>query len=101
MTKFTSQGVVERHKSCLIAKGFYQQECIDYTETFSPIANMNSIRLIISFIARFEWKIHQMDVKSSFSHGDLSEEICMEQPPGFLTDSNLEYQLKKSNYGLK
>jgi hypothetical protein len=48
-------------------KGFSQQEGIDYTETFSPVAKMNSVRLILSLAARFGWKIHQMDVKSAFS----------------------------------
>jgi hypothetical protein len=82
-------------------KGFSQQEGIDYTETFSPVAKMNSVRLILSLAAHFGWKIHQMDVKSDFLHGDLSEEIFMEQPPGFVTDSNLVCRLKKSLYGLK
>jgi hypothetical protein len=50
---------------------------------------MNYVRLILSLAARFGWKIHQMDVKSAFLHGDLSEEIFMEQPPGFVIDSNL------------
>jgi hypothetical protein len=82
-TKFSSEGVVERHKAHLVVKGFSQQESIDYTETFAPVAKMNSVRLIISLVARFGWKIHQMDVKSAFLHGDLFEEILMEQPPGF------------------
>jgi hypothetical protein len=62
---------------------------------------MNSVRMILSLATHFGWKIHQMDVKSDFLHGDLSEEIFMEQPPGFVTDSNLVFQLKKSLYGLK
>jgi hypothetical protein len=85
----------------LVTKGFSQQEYIDYTETFSPIAKMNSVRLIISLVACFGWKIHEMGVKSVFLHGDISEEIFMEQPPGFATDSNLVCRLKKSLYGLK
>jgi hypothetical protein len=93
-TKFTFEGVVEHHKACLVAKGFSQQEGIDYTETFSLVAKMNYVRLILSLVARFGWKIHQMDVKSSFLHGDLSEEIFMEQPPSFVTDSNLVFDYK-------
>jgi hypothetical protein len=76
-----------KHASSL--KGFSQQEGINYTETFSPIAKMNSVQLILSLVAHFGWKIHQMDVKSVFLHGDLSEEIFMEQPPSFVIDSNL------------
>jgi hypothetical protein len=62
---------------------------------------MNSIRLIISFVARFGWKIHQMDMKSDFLNGDLTEEIFMEQPPQFMTNSNLVFLLKNSVSGLK
>eukprot|EP00253_Pinus_taeda_P002382 PITA_02382 len=63
---------------------------------------MNSIRLFLSLAASFKWEVHQMDVKSFFLHGDLHEEIYMEQPPRFIqTDSSLVCQLKKSLYGLK
>jgi len=57
-TKFTSEGVVEWHKSFLFATGFSQEEGIEYTGTFSPIANMNSVRVILSRVACFGWKIH-------------------------------------------
>eukprot|EP00253_Pinus_taeda_P035517 PITA_35517 len=63
---------------------------------------MNSIRLVLSLAASFKWEVHQMDVKSAFLHGELHEEIYMEQPPGFIqTDSSLVCRLKKSLYGLK
>eukprot|EP00253_Pinus_taeda_P009702 PITA_09702 len=63
---------------------------------------MNSIRLVLSLAASLKWEVHQMDVKSAFLHGDLHEEIYMEQPIGFIqTDSSLVCRLKKSLYGLK
>eukprot|EP00253_Pinus_taeda_P022162 PITA_22162 len=64
---------------------------------------MNSLRLVLSLAASFEWEVHQMDVKSAFLHGDLHEEIYMEQPIGFIqTDSSLLNQHKKNSlYGLK
>eukprot|EP00253_Pinus_taeda_P006575 PITA_06575 len=63
---------------------------------------MNSIHLVLSFTASFKWEVHQMDVKSTFLHRDLHEEIYMEQPTGFIqTNSSLVFQLKKSLYGLK
>eukprot|EP00253_Pinus_taeda_P008665 PITA_08665 len=63
---------------------------------------MNSIRLVLSLAASFKWEVHQMDVKFVFLHGDLHEEIYMEQPPGFIqTNSNLVCRLKKFLYGLK
>eukprot|EP00253_Pinus_taeda_P031796 PITA_31796 len=63
---------------------------------------MNFIYLVLSLVASFKWEVHQMDVKSAFLHGDLHEEIYMEQPPGFIQrDSSLVCRLKKSLYGLK
>eukprot|EP00253_Pinus_taeda_P036152 PITA_36152 len=63
---------------------------------------MNFVRLVLSLAASFKWEVHQMDVKSAFLHGDLHEEIYMEQPIGFIqTDSSLVCRLKKSLYGLK
>eukprot|EP00253_Pinus_taeda_P027274 PITA_27274 len=63
---------------------------------------MNSIRLVLSLAASFKWEVHQMDVKSTFLHGDLHEETYMEQPLGYIqTDSSLVCRLKKSLYGLK
>eukprot|EP00253_Pinus_taeda_P029311 PITA_29311 len=63
---------------------------------------MNSIRLVLSLAASLKWEVHQMNVKSAFLHGDLHEEIYMEQPIGFIqTDSSLVCRLKKSLYGLK
>eukprot|EP00253_Pinus_taeda_P025939 PITA_25939 len=63
---------------------------------------MNSVHLVISLAASFKLEVHQMDVKSAFLHGDLHEEIYMEQPIGFIqTDSSLVCRLKKSLYGLK
>jgi hypothetical protein len=70
-------------------KGFSQQEGIEYTETFSPIVNMNYVQLILSLASLFGWLIHQMDVKNDLLHGDLSEEIFMKQPPIFVIYSNL------------
>jgi hypothetical protein len=62
---------------------------------------MKSVRLILSLSTHFGWKIHQMDVKSYFIYGDQYEEIFMEQPPGFVIDSNFVCRLNKWLYGLK
>eukprot|EP00253_Pinus_taeda_P004608 PITA_04608 len=101
-TKYGPDGKVDKHKARLVAKGFSQVEGIDYTETFSLVAKMNSVCLVLSLAASFKWEVHQMDVKSAFLHGDLHEEIYMEQPLGFIQkDSSLVCRLKKSLYGLK
>jgi hypothetical protein len=70
-TKYEIDGSVERQKAWLVAKLFSQFEGIDYNETFSLVVKMNSIYLILSLVASHKWVVHQMDVKSSFLHGDL------------------------------
>ena len=93
---------MDKHKARLVVKGFSQVEGIEYTETFSQVAKMNSIRLVLSLATSFKWEVHQMDVKSAFLHGDLHEEIYMEQPPGFIqNDSSTVCCLRKYLYGLK
>jgi hypothetical protein len=62
---------------------------------------MDSIRLALAIAAAKGWEVHQMDMKNAFLHGDLSEDIYMEQPQGFMQDSSLVCRLKKSLYGLK
>jgi hypothetical protein len=91
----------QRYKARLVAKVFQQVHGIDYDETFAPVAKMDSICLALSIAATKGWEVHQMDMKNSFLHGDLSKEIYMEQPQGFMQDSSLVCRLKKSLYGLK
>ena len=77
-TKFTSDGAIERYKVRLVARGFSQEEGIDYTETFAPIAKMTSIWTIIALATKYGWKMFQMDVRRFFLYGDLEEEIYMQ-----------------------
>eukprot|EP00253_Pinus_taeda_P028107 PITA_28107 len=100
-TKSAADGQITRRKARLVAKGFQQVHGIDCDETFAPVAKMDSIRLTLAIAAAEWWEVHQMDVKNAFLHGDLSEEIYMEQPHGFIQDSSLVCRLKKSLYGLK
>jgi hypothetical protein len=100
-TNYASYGSVERHKARLVSKGFSQVDGIEFNKTFAPIAKMNFI-LIISLVVSHKWEVHQMNVTSTFLHGDLHEEIYMEQPSYYIhNDSNLFVLLKKSLYGLK
>jgi hypothetical protein len=99
--KYVADGSVDKHKARLVAKGFSQVEGIDYSETFAPVAKMNSICLVLSLAASQGWSVYQMDVKSAFLHGDLDEEIYMEKPLGYVQDSSLVCRLKRSLYGLK
>lgn len=66
-----------------VAKGFTQREGIDYTEVFSPVVKQTSIRIVISLVAQYDLELQQMDVTTSFLHGELDETIYMKQPEGF------------------
>ncbi len=64
---------------------------VDYPDTFAPVAKITSVCLLISLAASFSWLLHQLDVKNAFPHGDLIEEVYMEQPPGYVAQG--EYRL--------
>jgi hypothetical protein len=101
--KHNADGSVSRYKARLVAKGYAQTYGIDYEETYGPIAKMTNVRAIIAMAIAKGWSLHQMDVKNAFLHGDLQEEVYMEQPPGYVdqTHPNLVCRLKKALYGLK
>jgi len=101
--KLNESGQVARNKARLVAQGYSQQEGIDYDETFAPIARLESIRILLSFVARKRFKLFQMDVKSAFLNGYISEEVYVKQPPGFanFTFPNHVYKLTKALYSLK
>ena len=71
--KFNSDRSVARLKARLVAKGYAQIYGVDYTNTFSPIAKLTSVRLFISLTASYDWDLHQLDIKNVFLHGDFQE----------------------------
>ena len=75
---------IDKFKAGLVAKGFKQKADLDFFDTFSPITRITSIRLLTAIVAIFYFKIHQMDVKTTFLNRDLEEEIYMDQPEGFV-----------------
>ncbi|KAL4323581.1 hypothetical protein GQ457_11G003910 [Hibiscus cannabinus] len=92
-----------RHKARIVVKGCNQKEGIDFEEIFSPVVKMSSIRVVLGLAATLDLEVEQLDVKTTFLHGDLEEEIYMEQPRGFIVTGkeNLVCRLRKSLYGLK
>ena len=100
-TKFYFHGSPLKYKVILVAKGYSQLHGIDYNETFAPVANMDSIMLALAIATSRQWEVHHMDVKCAFLHGNLKEEIYMQQPEGFVSNPYLVCRLKKSLYGLK
>ncbi|GJT22377.1 retrotransposon protein, putative, ty1-copia subclass [Tanacetum coccineum] len=96
-------GAVHTYKARLVVKGFTQTYGVDYEETFSPVADIKAIRILISIAAFYDYEIWQMDVKTAFLNGHLSEEVYMVQPEGFVNPKfvNRVCKLKRSIYGLK
>ena len=101
--KYDINGVIERYKVRLVAKGYTQTYGIDFHETFSHVAKLNTVRVLLSLAANLDWPLHQFDVKNAFLHGDLEEEIYMDVPPGYEVehDKPMVCRLKRSLYGLK
>ena len=80
-----------------------QKKGVDFDEIFAPVVKMTSIRTVLSIAASMDLEVEQLDVKTTFLHGDLEEEIYMQQPEGFVEKGkeHLVCRLKKSLYGLK
>ncbi|GJX82949.1 retrotransposon protein, putative, ty1-copia subclass [Tanacetum coccineum] len=101
--KTDMDGEVHTYKARLVAKGCTQTYGIDYEETFSPVADIRAIRILIAIAAYYDYEIWQMDVKTAFLNGRLDEDIYMKQPEGYV---NPKYpkrvcKLQRSIYGLK
>ena len=101
--RLKNDGQTSRYKARLVVKGFGQKKGVDYDEIFSPVVKMSSIRVVLGMAASLNLEIEQLDVKTAFLHGDLEEEIYMEQPQGFKEKKkeHLVCKLRKSLYGLK
>jgi len=100
--KLDEQGVIVRNKVRLVAKGYNQEEGIDYGETYALVARLEVVRLLLAYACMNGFKLHQMDVKSAFLYGYI-DEVYVCQPPGFEDHKHPDYvfKLKKALYGLK
>ena len=72
--KKDNMGKVVRYKARLVVKGYSQKEGIDYGQVFSPVARMESIRILIAIAAQEEWELHHLDVKTAFLNGEIKED---------------------------
>lgn len=101
--KPNSDGSIQRYKARLVANGFHQQPGLDYGETFSPVVNHSTIRLILALSVQFQWPVRQLDVQNAFLHGSLSEEVYVHQPRGFVDPQFPHHvcRLRRSLYRLK
>jgi hypothetical protein len=101
--KNVANSSIEKYKARFVTRVFSQKEGIDYEEKLAPVSRYTSIRTIVLLASKMKWKLHQMDVKTTFLNGVIEEEVYIEQPRGF----EVEYMkthvcmLKKDLYGLK
>ena len=93
MIKRDAEGSV-KHKARLVAKEYVQEEGVDFEEAFVPIERMESVRLLIALAVQESWKIHHMDVKSSFFNGELEGDVYVNQSPGFIKEGEEHKVLK-------
>ena len=96
-------GNIERYKARLVARGFKQEEGVDYFETFSPVARTSSIRIILALVAMYDYELAQADAITAYLNSSLDEKLYMKQPEGFEVKGKEDkvYLLVKSIYGLK
>ncbi|GKA37605.1 retrovirus-related pol polyprotein from transposon TNT 1-94 [Tanacetum coccineum] len=101
--KKDEENVYIRNKAQLVAKGYAQEESIDFEESFAPIASLEAVRLFIAYTTRKSFPIYQMDVKMEFLNGPLKEEVYVTQPDAFVDPDHPEkvYHLWKALYRLK
>nr|GFA01349.1 hypothetical protein [Tanacetum cinerariifolium] len=101
--KLDELGGILKNKARLVARGYRQEEGIDFEESFAPVARLEAIRIFRAYAAHKNMVVYQMDVKTAFFNGNLREDVYVSQPDGFVDPNNLNhvYKLKKALYGLK
>ncbi|GJR06319.1 retrovirus-related pol polyprotein from transposon TNT 1-94 [Tanacetum coccineum] len=99
--KLDELGGILKNKARLVARGYRQEEGIDFEESFAPVARLEAIRIFLAFAAHMNMVIYQMDVKTAFLNGNLREEVYVSQPDGFVDQTNLIRLQVRTLYGLK
>nr|GFC41411.1 putative ribonuclease H-like domain-containing protein [Tanacetum cinerariifolium] len=100
--KRDARGIVYRNKARLVAQGHRQEEWIDYTDVFAPVARIKAIRLFLAFASFIGFKVYQIDVNSAFLYGKIAKEVYVTQPRGFEDPDHPKrvYKVVKALYGL-
>nr|GFC75505.1 retrovirus-related Pol polyprotein from transposon TNT 1-94 [Tanacetum cinerariifolium] len=101
--KLDELGGILKNNAWLVARGYRQEEGIDFEESFAPVARLKAIRIFLAYAAQKNMVVYQMDVKTAFLNGTLREEVYVSQPDEFVDAGNPNhvYKLKKALYGLK
>lgn len=99
--KTNPNGSIDKYKARLVVKGFNQRYGVDYSETFSPVAKLSTIRSMLSVASAEKMHLTQFDVSTAFLYGELEEVIYMQQPEGYSDGTENVCKLKRSLYGLK
>ncbi|GKB59690.1 retrovirus-related pol polyprotein from transposon TNT 1-94 [Tanacetum coccineum] len=97
------ENTVIKNKTRLVVRGYRQEEGIDFEESFASVARMEAIRIFLAYAAHKSFIVFHMDVKSTFLHGTLKEDVYVCQPECFIDADHPShvYKLKKALYGLK
>jgi hypothetical protein len=95
MMKYKSYKIVYKYKARLVVKGYTYSFDIDYQETSTHMAKMNIVRVILSLIVNMDRPLWQLDMKDVFLHNDLSEEVYIDHPLGFILEWGKIYKIKK------
>nr|GFA56732.1 retrovirus-related Pol polyprotein from transposon TNT 1-94 [Tanacetum cinerariifolium] len=101
--KLDELGGILKNKAYLVARGYRQEEGIDFEESFAPVAKLEAIWIFLAYAAHKNMVVYQMDVKTVFLNGNMREEVYVSQPDRFVDpdNPNYVYKLKKALYGLK
>nr|GFD14542.1 retrovirus-related Pol polyprotein from transposon TNT 1-94 [Tanacetum cinerariifolium] len=101
--KLDELGGILKNNARLVARGYRQEEGIDFEESFAPVARLEAIRIFLAYAAYKNMVVYQMDVKTTFLNGNLREDVYVSQPNEFVDPDypNHVYKLKKALYGLK
>jgi hypothetical protein len=96
-------GTIVRYRARLVAKGYLQQAGTDYTAVWAPVSQMTTLRVFLAFVAARDLELKQLDVQTAFLRGDVHEELCMKQPPGYECTLNKKCvcRLAKALHGLE